>query len=117
METLGPELSFVIPCLNESATLAAVIAECHQGGSLIPGGYEIIVADNGSSDGSQQIALANGAQLVNVPAKGYGAALAGGIAKAKGKYVLMGDADSTGDNFAQLALSWDGICLRNGDQV
>jgi len=97
MEALGPELSFVIPCLNESATLAAVIVECHQGGSLISGGYEIIVADNGSSDGSQQIALANGAQLVNVHAKGYGAALAGGIAKAKGKYVLMGDADSTYD--------------------
>ncbi len=94
---MDPELSFVIPCLNESATLAVVIAECHQAGALVSGGYEIIVADNGSSDGSQQIAVANGAQLVDVPIKGYGAALAAGIAKAKGHYVLMGDADSTYD--------------------
>lgn len=91
------KLSFLIPCLNESATLASVIAECHQGGHAIIGGYEIIVADNGSTDGSKQIALANGAVLVEVPTKGYGSALAGGIARARGKYILMGDADSTYD--------------------
>lgn len=102
MEYLQPGLSFVIPCLNESATLAAVIAECHQGGSTLAGGYEIVVADNGSSDGSQQIALAHGARLVDVPTKGYGAALAAGIAMAKGQYVLMGDADCTYD-FGQAA--------------
>ncbi|MEB3334685.1 MAG: glycosyltransferase family 2 protein [Cyanobacteriota bacterium] len=97
MNQSRPVLSFVIPCLNESATLASVIGECHQGGRAAACSYEIIVADNGSTDGSQQIALNNGARVVNVPTKGYGAALAGGISKAKGKYILMGDADSTYD--------------------
>ena len=90
-----PELSFVIPCLNESQTLATVIKECHRGGQPIAGGYEVIVADNGSSDGSRDIALAHGARVVEVPIRGYGAALAAGIKAAKGHYVLMGDADST----------------------
>jgi glycosyltransferase involved in cell wall biosynthesis len=90
-----PELSFVIPCLNESQTIAAVIEECHRGGQPIAGGYEVIVADNGSSDGSRDIALAHGAHVVEVPIRGYGAALAAGIKAAKGHYVLMGDADST----------------------
>jgi glycosyltransferase involved in cell wall biosynthesis len=97
MSPTKPKLSFVIPCLNESSTLALVIAECHEGGSLIVGGYEVIVADNGSSDGSQQIALEHHARLVDVKRRGYGAALAAGIAAATGKYVLMGDADSTYD--------------------
>jgi glycosyltransferase involved in cell wall biosynthesis len=90
-----PELSFVIPCLNESQTIATVIKECHRGGQPIAGGYEVIVADNGSSDGSRDIALAHGARVVEVPIRGYGAALAAGIKAAKGHYVLMGDADST----------------------
>jgi glycosyltransferase involved in cell wall biosynthesis len=95
MKEAFPELSFVIPCLNESQTIAAVIEECHQGGQRIEGGYEVIVADNGSSDGSRDIALAHGAHVVEVPIRGYGAALAAGIKAAKGQYVLMGDADST----------------------
>jgi len=90
-----PLLTFVIPCLNESPTIAAVIEECHQGGQRIDGSYEVIVADNGSSDGSRDIALAHGARVVEVPIRGYGAALAAGIKAAKGHYVLMGDADST----------------------
>ena len=85
MSSTNPKLSFVIPCLNESSTLALVIAECHEGGSLIAGGYEVIVADNGSSDGSQQIALEHHARLVDVKLRGYGAALAAGIAAATGK--------------------------------
>lgn len=97
MNASSPELSFVIPCLNEAATLATVINECHLGGRAAACSYEIIVADNGSTDGSQQIALDNGACVVNVSIKGYGAALAGGISKAQGKYILMGDADSTYD--------------------
>ena len=90
-----PLLSFVIPCLNEAATIAAVVEECHFGGQQIEGGYEVIVADNGSSDGSRDIALAHGALVVEVPLRGYGAALSAGIKAAKGQYVLMGDADST----------------------
>ena len=95
MKEAYPELSFVIPCLNESQTIAAVIEECHRGGQPIAGGYEVVVADNGSSDGSRDIALAHGAHVVEVPIRGYGAALAAGIKAAKGHYVLMGDADST----------------------
>ena len=95
MNETYPLLSFVIPCLNEAATIAAVIEECHQGGQRIEEGYEVIVADNGSSDGSRAIALAHGARVVDVPIRGYGAALAAGIKAAKGQYVLMGDADST----------------------
>jgi len=77
------------------STIATVIKECHRGGQPIAGGYEVIVADNGSSDGSRDIALAHGARVVEVPIRGYGAALAAGIKAAKGHYVLMGDADST----------------------
>jgi len=106
-----PELSFVIPCLNESQTIAAVIEECHRGGQSIAGGYEVIVADNGSSDGSRDIALAHGARVVEVPLRGYGAALAAGIKAAKGQYVLMGDADSTYE-FSQ---AWEFVTkLRQG---
>jgi glycosyltransferase involved in cell wall biosynthesis len=106
MNSPGPDLSFVIPCLNESATIASVIHECHQGGKAAACRYEIIVADNGSTDGSQQIASDNGARVVPVPIKGYGAALAGGISKAQGRYILMGDADSTYD-FRQAPLFID----------
>ena len=109
-----PELSFVIPCLNESQTIAAVIEECHRGGQPIAGGYEVIVADNGSSDGSRDIALAHGAHVVEVPIRGYGAALAAGIKAAKGHYVLMGDADSTYE-FSQ---AWEFVAkLRQGNDL
>ncbi|MEZ0242322.1 MAG: glycosyltransferase family 2 protein [Sphingomonas sp.] len=91
------ELSIVMPCLNEAETLAvcvkkakAFIAEHDLVG-------EVIVADNGSTDGSQQIANALGARIVHVPDRGYGAALIGGIEAAKGKYVAMGDADDSYD--------------------
>jgi len=92
------ELSIVIPCLNEAETLAAVIQKAHTGAKAAGvDSYEIIVADNGSTDGSQEIALNNKALLVNVPTKGYGAALQGGIKTAQGKYVIMGDADDSYD--------------------
>lgn len=93
----SPVLSFVIPCLNESATLASVIQDCRSGGEALKQDYEILVADNGSTDGSQTIARELRATVIDVPIRGYGAALIAGIQAAKGTYVLMGDADSTYD--------------------
>jgi hypothetical protein len=93
----GTMISFVVPCLNEAATLRAVIEDCHEGGQATGQPYEIIVADNGSVDGSQEIAARNGAVVVSVAQRGYGAALIAGIHAAQGRYVLMGDADATYD--------------------
>lgn len=91
------ELSIVMPCLNEAETLAVCVKKAKA--FLADNGLvgEVIVADNGSTDGSQQIANALGARIVHVPARGYGAALIGGIEAAKGKYVAMGDADDSYD--------------------
>ena len=91
------ELSIVMPCLNESETLATCIrhAQTFLATSGVVG--EVIIADNGSTDGSQQIAEDEGARVVNVAEKGYGAALIGGIAAARGTYVAMGDADDSYD--------------------
>lgn len=61
-----PQLSFVIPCLNEAPTLAATIRDCHRGGEATGLNFEIVVADNGSSDGSVQIAQQEGARVVPV---------------------------------------------------
>lgn len=90
-------LSIVMPCLNEAETLAICItkAKNYLSKSNILG--EIIVADNGSTDGSIEIAKNNGARVVSVSFKGYGAALQGGIEAANGKYVIMGDADDSYD--------------------
>ena len=92
-----PEVSVVMPCLNEADTLEICIlkAQSALAGHQIDG--EIIVADNGSTDGSQDIARRLGARVVDVPHKGYGAALMGGIAAANGRYVIMGDADDSYD--------------------
>ncbi len=83
------ELSVVMPCLNEAETLGTCVRKAlqafHQAG--IAG--EVVVADNGSTDGSQKIAEDLGARVVEVPFKGYGNALMGGIAAAAGKYVIM----------------------------
>ena len=91
------ELSVVMPCLNEAETLETCIRQAQRAlrDANIVG--EIIVADNGSSDGSQEIAERLGARVVQVEARGYGNALMGGIAFASGKYILMGDADDSYD--------------------
>ena len=91
------ELSIVMPCLNEAETLAVCVKKAKA--FLADHGLngEVIVADNGSTDGSQQIANALGARIVHVPDRGYGAALIGGIEAAKGKFVAMGDADDSYD--------------------
>jgi len=95
------EVSVVIPCLNESATLATCIKQAQGAIDQLGIRGEIVVADNGSTDGSQQIAADLGARIVTVERRGYGAALQGGIAASRGRYVLMGDADQSYD-FTQL---------------
>jgi glycosyltransferase involved in cell wall biosynthesis len=91
------ELSILMPCLNEAETLESCIRKAQR--SLKENSIcgEVIVADNGSSDGSQEIARGLGARVVSVRAKGYGNALLGGIQAARGNYVLMGDADDSYD--------------------
>ena len=91
------EVSVVMPCLNEADTLATCIVKAQQAlrENKIHG--EVIVADNGSTDGSQTIATRLGARLVPVTARGYGNALMGGIAAAQGCFIIMGDADDSYD--------------------
>ena len=86
-----------MPCLNEADTLGVCLEKAQA--ALLSAGIvgEVIVADNGSSDGSLDIARSHGARVVEVSAKGYGSALMGGIAAASGKYVIMGDADDSYD--------------------
>lgn len=91
------ELSIVIPCLNESETLEICIQKALNFLRRHNIDGEVIVADNGSIDGSLDIAQRNGAKIVCVDQKGYGSALMGGIKAAKGEYVIMGDADDTYD--------------------
>jgi glycosyltransferase involved in cell wall biosynthesis len=92
-----PEVSIVMPCLNEAETLQACIEEAWRAinNSGVKG--EIVIADNGSTDDSPSIALQAGARLVHIKDKGYGNALLGGIQAATGTYVLMGDADGSYD--------------------
>jgi len=91
------ELSVVMPCLNEVDTLEVCIKKAKEGihSANIPG--EIVIADNGSTDGSPDLASSLGARVVNVSAKGYGNALMGGIEAARGRYIIMGDADDSYD--------------------
>jgi glycosyltransferase involved in cell wall biosynthesis len=91
------EVSIVMPCLNEAETLATCIRKAQSAIERDDLKAEIIVADNGSTDGSQLIARELGAQVVDVPRKGYGSALLGGIAAARGEYIVMGDADDSYD--------------------
>ncbi len=89
-------VSFVLPCLNEEATLARCIQAIRGAFDVSPDlEYEIVVADNGSDDGSTSVAENNGARLVHVPQRGYGSALRHGIAAARGEHVVFADADCT----------------------
>ena len=91
------ELSIVMPCLNEAETLAVCVEKAFR--ALRENGIsgEVIVADNGSTDGSREIAESLGARVVPVAERGYGSTLMGGIVAAHGKYILMGDADDSYD--------------------
>jgi len=91
------ELTVVLPCLNEAETLAVCIRKAKASIAGLGINGEVVIADNGSTDGSQDIARAEGARVVDVPIRGYGAALTAGIADAKGEFVIMGDADDSYD--------------------
>ena len=89
------EVSVVIPCLNEVRTLGACIEKAHASFTRLGLRGEVVVADNGSNDGSVELAQSLGARVVHVPQRGYGNALRFGMAAAKGRWLIMGDADDT----------------------
>src|SRR5215211_515840 len=92
-----PELSILMPCLNEAETLGTCIRKAQQALADLDVAGEVVVADNGSTDGSPEIAASLGARVIHVAEKGYGSALLGGINAARGKYIIMGDADDSYD--------------------
>lgn len=107
-----PRLTILMPCLNEAETVAACIRKAKKflSSSGIDG--EILIADNGSADGSTQIAEEAGARVVHVAEKGYGSALLGGIRAAQGEWVIMGDADDSYD-FSALGPFVDALAQGN----
>ncbi len=86
-----------MPCLNEAATVAGCVVQAREAIERLGLSGEVVVADNGSTDGSRELAEAAGAQVVPVAVRGYGSALLAGITAARGEYVVMGDADATYD--------------------
>src|SRR6266567_2936015 len=91
------DVSVVMPCLNEARTIVTCIEKAHaalRGSGL---SYEIVIGDNGSTDGSQELARAHGARVIDVPRRGYGQAYRGAIAAAAGRVIVMGDSDDSYD--------------------
>lgn len=91
------ELTILMPCLNEAETIAACVSKAQEYLIRSHVSGEVLIADNGSTDGSQEIARSHGARVIAVSEKGYGAALIAGIEGARGRYVIMGDADDSYD--------------------
>jgi glycosyltransferase involved in cell wall biosynthesis len=91
------QISVVIPCFNEEETVGETIAKAKIGLSKFSLGSEIIIVNNGSTDNSAKIAVSSGARVISESEKGYGYALIRGFDEAKGKYIVMGDADNTYD--------------------
>jgi glycosyltransferase involved in cell wall biosynthesis len=91
------DVSVVMPCLNEAKTIVTCIEKAHQALRNSGLSYEIVVGDNGSSDGSQRLAEAHGARVIDVPRRGYGQAYQGAIASARGRVIVMGDSDDSYD--------------------
>jgi glycosyltransferase involved in cell wall biosynthesis len=113
------DLSIVMPCLNESRTIAICVGKAQASINRLELRGEVIVADNGSTDGSQAIAEQLGARVVSVSERGYGSALSAGIKAAHGRWVIMGDSDDSYD-FAELGpfveKLRDGYDLVNGNR-
>jgi glycosyltransferase involved in cell wall biosynthesis len=111
-ESSALELTILMPCLDEAETVATCVRKAH--GFLERAGIagEVLVADNGSSDGSTQLAREAGARVVHIAQKGYGSALLGGIRAARGKFVIMADADDSYD-FSRLDLFLEGLRAHN----
>lgn len=102
------ELTILMPCLNEIETLEVCITKAQNWLSSSGVSGEILIADNGSTDGSQSLATSLGARVIDVPEKGYGSALFTGCSAAKGKYIIMGDSDDSYD-FSQLDNFYNGL--------
>jgi glycosyltransferase involved in cell wall biosynthesis len=109
-----PVVSVVLPCLNEARTVGRCIDKARSALGALGVRGEVVVADNGSSDGSPDIARQHGARVVHVSRKGYGSALQAGIEAARGRFVIMGDADDSYD-FTQLGPFIER--LRAGDEL
>jgi len=91
------DLTILMPCLNEAETLHTCIEKALKASALLGLNFEVVIADNGSTDNSVEIAERSGARVVHVKEKGYGSALSGGIRAARGKWIVMGDADDSYD--------------------
>lgn len=114
------EISFVLPCLNEARTLRPCIENAWACARELGVSAEVIVADNGSTDGSPEIARDAGARVVNVAKRGYGAALRAGFGAARGRFIVMGDADQSydfRDAAAMIARLRDGADLVMGARL
>jgi len=114
-----PEVTFLIPCLNEELSLGVVIKEIQASFGNRGLHFEILIADNGSTDKSIEIATQLGARVISVPVRGYGAALINGIKNAHAKYIIMGDADGSytfGDSNLMIQKLREGQDLVMGDR-
>ncbi len=107
-------LTVLMPCLDEAETIAACVRQARAALETLGIRGEVLVADNGSTDGSVEIAEKAGARVVRVPEKGYGSALRAGIEQARGRWIVMGDADASYD-FSSLAPFIE--CLREGSEL
>jgi glycosyltransferase involved in cell wall biosynthesis len=112
--TVPLEVSILMPCLNEAETIGRCVDRARESIAKMDLHAEILVADNGSTDGSVQIALAHGAKVALVEERGYGAAIRGGVAASSARYIIMGDADESYD-FAEIAPILER--LRAGDDL
>jgi hypothetical protein len=96
-ETPELEVTILMPCLNEAETVATCVRKARSFLQRTATTGEVLVADNGSTDGSQELARSAGARVIDIATKGYGSALLGGLHAARGRFVIMGDADDSYD--------------------